>query len=80
MSAESQLNPSEGNVAGKGGKGGIGGKGGKGGKGGIEGKAGKGGKRSKGDRRDFPERHQSFVGTLTWCPAVYVAESVCPSP
>ena len=22
----------------------------------------------------------SFARTLTWCPAVYVAESVCPSP
>ena len=80
VSAETQLNASEGNVAGKGGKGGIGGIGGIGGKGGIRGIGGIGGKTGKGDRRDLPKRHQSFACTLTWCPAVYVAESVCPSP
>ena len=71
MSAETQLNASEGNVAGKGGIGRILGKGGIG---------GIGGKRGKEDRRDLPKRHQSFARTLIWCPAVCVTESVCPSP
>ena len=59
VSLETQLNASEGNVAGKGG---------------IR------NKRDKGNRRGLPKRHQSFAHTLTWCSAVYVAESVCPSP
>ena len=80
VSAETQLNSSEGNVAGKAGIGGIGGKGvikGKEGEGGIR---NIGGKRDKGDSRDLPKRHQSLARTLTWCPAVYVTETNAPSP
>ena len=70
VSAETQLNASEGNVAGKADIGG---------KGGIEGKRGIGGKRGKGDRRHLPKRHQLFARTLTWCPAVCVTENNSPS-
>ena len=89
VSAETQLNASEGNIAGKGGKGSIGGiggtggrggRGGKGGKGGIGGRGGIGDKRGKGDRRDLPKRHQSFSRILTWCPAVCVTENNGSSP
>ena len=68
MPTETQLNASERNVAGKGG---IGNK---------RGKGGIGNKRGKGGRRDFPKRHQSFVRTHTWCPAVCVTENNGPSP
>ena len=79
MSVETQLNASEGNVAGKGGIAGIGVEEGigsirggigdieciVGGRGGIGGEEGIGSKTGKGDRRDFSERYQSFFRILT---------------
>ena len=54
MSAETQLNASEGNVAGKGGKGGKGGKEGKGGKGDKGGRGGIGGIRDTTEIGNIP--------------------------